>query len=279
MKSDFIQRLRTAQTISSSVVCVGLDPDLGKLPEFLYQEHGSAASAVLAFNKAIIRATAPYACAYKLNAAFYESLGSCGFDVLKRTLGMIPKGKIHLVDAKRGDIGNTASKYADSLFGLLNTDGCTVAPYMGMDAAAPFLMYEDRAVFILVRTSNPSSDQLQSLMMDGLPLYAHVARLAAEWAEALPGTVGFVAGATHPAELLHLRKLYPHTPFLIPGVGAQGGSMDAVAQAATSDGLVLVNSSRGILYASSGEDFDEMAANAAKQLRETLNQAIHAHAD
>ena len=279
MKPDFIQRLHDAQNISDSMVCVGLDPDLNKLPESLHKKHGSLQSAVLAFNEAVIQATAPYSCAYKLNAAFYESLGSCGFDVLKTTVGLIPENKIRIIDAKRGDIGNTASKYAESIFDLLEADGCTVAPYMGLDAVEPFLAYEGRAVFVLIRTSNHSSDQLQSLIADGRPLYAHVAHLAFTWGEEFPGSIGFVVGATNPIELRDLRKLYPDTPFLIPGIGAQGGSIDAVANAATPNGLVLVNSSRGILYASSGEDFDEMAANAARELRDKLNHAVNSHAD
>lgn len=279
IQPDFIQRLRAAQTISDSMVCVGLDPDMNKLPESLHKKYGSLPSAVLAFNEAIIQATAPYACAYKLNAAFYESLGSCGFDVLKTTIDSIPKDKIRIIDAKRGDIGNTASKYAESIFDLLEADGCTVAPYMGLDAVKPFLVYKDRAVFVLVRTSNPSSDQLQSLIADGKPLYAHVAHLAFTWGKEFPGAIGFVVGATNPTELHDLRRLYSDTPFLIPGIGAQGGSIDAVASAATPDGPVLVNSSRGILYASSGEDFDEMAANAARQLRDELNHAVNSHAD
>lgn len=279
MKPDFIQRLHVAQTISDSMVCVGLDPDLNKLPESLRKKYRSTQSAVLAFNEAIIQATAPYACSYKLNAAFYESLGSCGFDVLKTTIGFIPKDKIRIIDAKRGDIGNTASKYAESIFDLLEADGCTVAPYMGLDAVKPFLAYKDRAVFVLIRTSNPSSDQLQSLIADGKPLYAHVAHLAFTWGEKLPGSIGFVVGATNPIELHDLRRLYSDTPFLIPGIGVQGGSIDAVAGVATSDGPVLVNSSRGILYATSGEDFDEMAANAARDLRDELNHAVNSYAD
>ncbi len=277
MRTKFIQRLRAAQTSSRSFICVGLDPDLNKLPESLRKKHGSPQSAILAFNESIVQATAPYACGYKLNVAFYESLGSCGFDVLKTTMNFIPKDKIRIIDAKRGDIGNTAAKYAESIFDLLSADGCTVAPYMGLDAVRPFLAYKDRAVFVLIRTSNPSSDQFQSLISDGKPMYAHVAHSAFTWGEEFPGSIGFVVGATNPTELLDLRQRYPRTPFLIPGIGVQGGSVDAMANVATSDGLVLVNSSRGILYASSGEDFDEMAANATLQLRDELNHAVHSH--
>lgn len=279
MKGDFIQRLRNTQSISSSMVCVGLDPDVKKLPDFFRSQHRSPQSAVIAFNEAIIQATAPYACAYKLNAAFYECLGIRGFDVMKTTIDFIPKDKIRIVDAKRGDIGNTASKYAESIFDLLGADGCTVAPYMGSDAVKPFLSYAGRAVFILVRTSNPSSNQLQSFTVDSQPLYEHVADLAYHWGLGESGSVGFVVGATNPSELRHLRRKYPATPFLIPGIGAQGGGLDAAADVATSDGPVLVNSSRGILYASSGRDFDRMAAAAARELRDALNQTTPSHAD
>jgi len=279
MKPDFIERLRNAQTAAESLICVGLDPDMDRIPKFLCEQCESTQATVLAFNQAIIQATSPYACAYKLNSAFYEILGESGFNTLKKTLEYIPKDKISIVDAKRGDIGNTASKYAASIFDLLNADGCTIAPYMGIDAAEPFLTYEGRAVFILVRTSNPGSNELQSMMIQGQPLYEHIARLAFGWGEGLPGTAGFVIGATNPAELYCLREQYPDIPFLIPGIGAQGGSIDAVASVATANRPVLVNSSRGILYASSGRDFDKMAANATLKLRDELNQAIENHVD
>ena len=279
MKTDFIRHLRNVQTISNSVVCVGLDPDLSRLPKFLLQKYSTPQSAVLAFNEAVIQATSPYACAYKLNAAFYENLGQCGFDVLKGTLDYIPKDKIRLIDAKRGDIGNTACMYASSIFRLLDADGCTVAPYMGSDAVKPFLAYSGRAVFVLVRTSNPNSNEFQSLIIDGRPLYEHVANLAARWGEQLPGSVGFVVGATNLFELQQLRSLHPNIPFLIPGVGAQGGSLEGAASVATPEGLVLINSSRGILYASSDTGFADASAHAAAKLRDTLNQAIDSNGD
>ena len=275
MKSNFIQRLRDAQSASNSIVCVGLDPDLNMLPRFLLRKHSSLQSAVLAFNEALIQATSPYACAYKLNAAFYENLGPCGFDVLRATLRYIPKHKIRLIDAKRGDIGNTASMYASNIFCLLDADGCTVAPYMGSDAVKPFLAYSGRGIFVLVRTSNPNSNELQSLMIDGKPLYEHVANLASHWGKELSGSVGFVVGATNPRELRQLRNQHPKIPFLIPGVGAQGGSIDVAASVATPEGLVLVNSSRDILYASSGRSFARASAHATSKLRDALNQTIH----
>ncbi len=272
MESNFTERLRNAQAACDSMVCVGLDPDVAKLPDSLRQKHARPEAAILAFNSAIIQATAPYACAYKLNAAFYENLGSGGFSTLAATIDLLPSHALCIVDAKRGDIGNTARSYASSIFNLLGADGCTVAPYMGFDAVQPFLEYRGRATFVLVRTSNPSSDELQSLIMDGKPLYEHVANRAATWGNNFPGSVGFVVGATKPQELQRLRDQHPTIPFLIPGVGAQGGSVEAAACAATPKGLILVNSSRSILYASPDKDFDKMAAKAARKLRDALNQ-------
>ncbi len=279
MKPDFIQRLRKAQAAADSLVCVGLDPDLDRIPAFLLRQHDSPHSAVVAFNKAVIQATAPYACAYKLNSAFYENLGSPGFEVLSETLSFIPEEKIRIVDAKRGDIGNTASMYASSIFRLLKADGCTVAPYMGADAVKPFLEYGGCGVFVLVRTSNPSGSQFQSLTANGKPLYQIVADLAFEWGQHMPGSIGFVVGATSPEELRKLRNQHPEVPFLIPGIGAQGGSLEAVASTATPDGPILVNSSRNILYASSDRDFAKAAANATHALRDALNQHVHSHTE
>ena len=275
MESNFTERLHSAQSACDSMVCVGLDPEIAKLPEPLRQKYAKPEAAILAFNSAIIQATAPYACAYKLNAAFYENLGGGGFSTLAATIDLIPNHALCIVDAKRGDIGNTARNYASSIFNLLGADGCTVAPYMGFDAVRPFLEYRGRATFVLVRTSNPSSDEFQSLIVNGKPLYEHVANQAAAWGEQSSGSVGFVVGATKPQELQWLRDQHPTIPFLIPGVGAQGGSVKAAARAATSKGLVLVNSSRSILYASPNRDFDQMAANAARKLRDALNQTNH----
>jgi len=279
MQSNFIDRLRNAQKETGSLVCVGLDPDLNRIPSCHIKKFPSPQRAVVAFNQSIIQATTPYVCAYKLNAAFYENLGEDGFNVLQATLNCIPQDKIRIIDAKRGDIGNTASQYASSIFDLLNADGCTVAPYMGSDAVKPFLSYSGRMAFVLVRTSNPSSHQLQSLIVDDLPLYQYVAQMAYEWSKQSLGSIGFVVGATNPEELELLREKYPSVPFLIPGIGAQGGYIDVVAKVSTYDGPVLVNSSRGILYASNDQDFDTKAAHAAKELRDLLNNAHKHHAD
>ena len=273
MSSDFNAKLRQIQTDKSSVLCVGLDPDPQRLPKHLLKRH-TLAEAVVAFNAAIIEATADRVCAYKLNFAFFEALGRDGWDVLERTVQHLPPDVIALADAKRGDIGNTARFYADAIFQQLGFDACTVAPYMGRDAVAPFLQYEGRAVFVLGRTSNPSAADFQERDCEGEKLYERVARHVARWDEENPGTAGLVVGATDPDALVTLRGLCPALPFLIPGIGVQGGDPSAIRPAATADGLILVNSSRGILYASSDEDFADAAAHAAASLRSTLADVL-----
>lgn len=268
--STFTARLRRIQQQRRSVLCVGLDPDPERLPAHLTAGR-PLAEAVLAFNRAVIDATAAAACAFKLNLAFFEALGRDGWAVLEATLAAIPEGPLTIADGKRGDIGNSARFYAAALFEQLGFDACTVAPYMGRDAVLPFLQYEGRAAFILARTSNAGAADFQEQPCGGEPLYARVARHAAAWGAEAPGEAGLVVGATEPGALAALRQACPTLPFLIPGVGAQGGDARAVMQAAaTDDGLVLVNSSRQILYAATGEDFAEAAGHAAEQLRATL---------
>ncbi len=273
IQMTFYERLRAVQVHTQSVLCVGLDPDPVRMPQHLLLG-ASHADAVMRFNEAIIRATAPYACAYKLNFAFFETLGRRGYDVLDYTRSLIPSSTLVVADAKRGDIGNSASKYAKAVFELLDFDACTVAPYMGRDAVAPFLAYENKAAFILVRTSNPSGQEFQAQIIDGRPLYEFVAERAVRWEHNLPGTIGFVVGATHRDEPARLRTRFPRTPFLMPGVGAQGGSLEDAAMAANAEGGVLVSSSRSILYASDGEDFAVRAAEAARALSKNLKEAL-----
>ena len=274
MPLPFPDRLRHIQQDHRSVLCVGLDPDVRRMPPHLV-EGRPLAKAVIEFNSAIIEATSGSACAFKLNFAFFEVIGPDGWRALEAAIRAIraqPGRPLVLADAKRGDIGNSARFYAEAVFDRLDCDACTVAPYMGRDAAEPFLSYEGRAAFVLARTSNPSSTDFQEALCDGEPLALRVARRVAEWDEALPGTAGLVAGATEPDVLAEIRRACPRLPFLIPGVGAQGGNPDAVMAAArTDEGLVLVSSSRQILYASSGEDFAEAAGREAEALRERLN--------
>lgn len=271
--SSFNDRLRSVQESRSSVLCVGLDPDPARIPEHLLEMY-SLPDAVATFNRAIIEATSTHACAFKLNLAFYEIMGRDGWDVLEDSLQHIPTGVITIADAKRADIGNSARFYAEAIFDQFRFDACTVAPYMGRDSVVPFLEHPGRAAFVLARTSNPGAADFQHTDCSGEPLYLRVARYVAQWSEESTGEAGLVAGATDASALSELRAACPTLPFLIPGVGAQGGEAAAVIEAAeTEDGLVLVNSSRQILYASDGPDFAEAAAREASAMQETLEAA------
>jgi len=255
---DFPDRLAAAVAAAGSPLCVGLDPRV---------EHGDD---TLDFCLAITEATAPYAAAFKPNLAFFECRGAAGWADLEALCGAIrATGRLLVLDGKRGDIGSTADRYAESLFDTLAGDAATVAPYMGTDSIAPFLTRAGRCAFVLVATSNPGASDLQTLDVDGEPLYRHTARMAAAAGAGAAGTVGFVVGGTRPALLRELREEHPHVPFLVPGVGAQGGSTDEVV-AANAGGPMLVNASRSILYASEGPDFAAAAGRAAAQLSEEL---------
>lgn len=263
----FLDRLNAAQSATGSCLCVGLDPDPARLPAPLMGQ--SLPEAIRSFCFAITDACTPFASAFKPNLAFFEALGPDGWDVLADVLARIPEDRLVILDAKRGDIGNTASRYAEALYDRLGGDAVTVAPYMGTDAIRPFLQHEGRCAFVLVATSNPSGADLQSLDIDGERLYQRVARTAAESAHGQPGTVGFVVGATRPALLAGLRSAHTEVPFLVPGVGAQGGSADEVL-AANAGGPMIVNASRSVLYASDGHDFAKAAALAARSLARQL---------
>ncbi|MFB6135186.1 MAG: orotidine-5'-phosphate decarboxylase [Halobacteriaceae archaeon] len=252
-----------------SLVSVGLDPDPDRLPAFVRD----ADRPRLAFNRRVVDATHEYAACYKPNAAFYEDPD--GWRALSATVDYAhERGVPVLLDAKRGDIGNTARRYARALD---EADAVTVNPYMGEDSLRPFLDREGAGVFVLCRTSNPGGADLQNLELAdfGHRLYEHVARLAARWHEEATADVGLVVGATAPAELERLRERVPALPFLVPGVGAQGGDVAAAARHGPADGVGLVNSSRGILFAGEGaddaEDYFAAAGEAARRLRDDLN--------
>ncbi len=271
---DFNEKLQYAQSSSSSMLCIGLDPDPRHLPRHLLNTC-LLPDAIIAFNTAVIEATSPLACAYKLNFAFYEALGREGWRVLEETIVQIPGHLVVIADAKRGDIGNSARFYAEAVFTHLRCDACTVAPYMGRDAVEPFLQYEGKAAFILARTSNPGAEDFQEKVCDGVSLYERVAASTKEWASEAPGTAGLVVGAASREALIRLRQSCPDMPFLIPGVGAQGGDARMVMQCArTHTGQVIVNSSRQIIFASPDSNFAEAAGDAAMQLRNTLNEAV-----
>ena len=251
------------------MLCVGLDPDLNRVPEALR----SHPQPLFAFNKAIIDATAAYACSFKPQFAHYAAEDR--LDELKATLEYIHTAypeKITILDAKRGDIGNTAQRYATEAFKIYGADAVTVNPYMGGDTIEPFSADPERGVFILCRTSNPGSGELQSLQVDGNSLYEIVAKHAATtWNT--HANLGLVAGATYPEELGRIRAAAPDVPLLVPGIGAQGGDLEAVlkyGRDASGYGM-LINSSRGILYAGEGEDFAQAAAQAARELAEATS--------
>lgn len=270
LMADFNTRLRGIQTDRASRLCVGLDPDPQRLPSHLLNQY-AVGDAVLQFNRAIIEATAPFACAFKLNFAFFEALGVDGWRVLRETARAAGRDHVVVADAKRGDIGNSARFYAAAAFEELECDACTVSPYMGRDSVEPFLSYAGRAAFVLVRTSNPGGADLQELVVNGRPLYMETARQARLWGDQLPGTTGFVVGATNAEPVAQVRSEYPDVPLLIPGVGAQGGDAGALLNAlSVGAGPVLINSSRQILYASSRSDFAEAAATEASRIRDML---------
>lgn len=254
-RAELVQEIKRKQ----SFLCVGLDTDLEKIPDFLRGRE----DALLAFNEAIIEATSPFAVAYKPNLAFYERYGSAGWDLLKETISRIPKNCFVIADAKRGDIGNTAGYYAEAIFNDLGADAITVAPYMGEDSIKPFLGHAGKWAIVLALTSNPGANDFQYL--GNPPLYQRVVEKCVEWGNA--DQLMFVTGATRGADLAHIRNLAPEHFFLVPGVGAQGGDLDAVCKAALNkEAGLLVNSSRGIIYASKGEDFASAASQAASQL-------------
>jgi orotidine 5'-phosphate decarboxylase subfamily 2 len=235
--TSFFERIIKRSTEIQSLLCVGLDP------------HGEqhSVSEIASFNRELIEATKSFAVAYKPNFAFYESYGIPGLIALEETLKAIPKNIPVIADAKRGDIGSTAEAYAKALFDEWAFDAVTVNPYMGKDSVEPFLQYSDRGIFILCRTSNPGAQQFQSLTLnDGQFLYEYLAKMVITWGS----NVGLVIGATAPEELQRIHRLVPNTPLLVPGIGAQGGSINDVIQAAYNGwGKMLINVSRGIAYA------------------------------
>jgi len=238
----------------------------------------SVPRAVTYFCQAIIEATSPYACAFKPNLAFFEVLGPEGMYVFQDVLKAVPEQIPILVDAKRGDLGNTSRHYAAAIFDVYGCDAVTVNPYLGYDSVAPFLAYKEKAVFFLCRTSNPSASDFQDLLVSAGNgqkrfLYEEIAQRVQLWNE--NGNCGLVVGATYPHELNIIRTMCPDMPILIPGVGAQGGNLGAsVISAVDKSGeKALISVSRAILYAESGDDFALSAANEARKLRNDINEA------
>ena len=263
MNVSFSSKLATLRQQKSSVLCVGLDPDPSKIPAHLLTD-SSLTSAVIHFCTSIIEATSTAAVAYKINFAFFEALGDTGMSALREVLQAIPEDALTIADAKRGDIGNSASFYAQSVYEDLGFDSITLSPYMGKDSITPFLSFSNTCSFVLARTSNPGGADFQNMVFEGKPLFIHVASKVEQWASECPGEGGLVVGATDIDSMAQLRTSFPSAPFLIPGVGSQGGSAKDVMDA-SGGGPVLINSSRAIIYASSGQDFAQRASDVAHQ--------------
>jgi len=255
-----------------SFLCIGLDTDLDKIPKALLKEKDP----IFAFNKAIIDATHHLCVAYKPNIAFYEAYGIKGWMALQRTIDYLNRDYPHLftiADAKRGDIGNTSTRYAKAFFKDLNFDSLTIAPYMGKDSVEPFLAFKDKHTILLALTSNAGAYDFQTKNLDGLELYKQVLKISATYKGA--ENLMYVVGATKAEYLVDIRAIVPHSFLLVPGVGAQGGSLSEVCKyGLTPDVGLLVNSSRGIIYASNGTDYALAAQKKAGELQVQMKEEL-----
>lgn len=268
-RQQLISEIRRKHTF----LCVGLDTDIRKIPQHLLSENDP----VFTFNRAIIDATAPYCIAYKPNIAFYECGGLDGWKSLERTIEYLRTqypDHIIIADAKRGDIGNTSAMYARCFFDELKVDALTVAPYMGSDSVSPFLGREGKWVILLALTSNPGSHDFQlTTDADGMPLFERVMRKAQEWAS--EEELMFVVGATQGEMFKEIRRIAPRHFLLVPGVGAQGGSLEEVCRYGMTDECsLIVNSSRAIIYASQGTDFAQVAAEKAHEVQQQMERLL-----
>ena len=264
-----MNRERLIQSIrgKKSVLCVGLDTDPAKIPACLHGDEDP----VFTFNKGIIDATAPHCVAYKINTAFYEAQGIKGWSSLQKTLDYIPKDIFTIADAKRGDIGNTSAKYAATFFDTYPFDSVTVAPYMGADSVKPFLTRSDKWAIVLALTSNVGSHDFQTQQMGEEQLYERVLRTVSTWGTAK--NLMFVVGATQSAMLAHIRTIVPEHFLLVPGVGTQGGDLDEVCRAGTnSDGGILINVSRAVIYADNSENFAAAAGAVARDYARQMSK-------
>lgn len=269
--SIFVDRIEQACRSNCSLLCVGLDPDPDVMP----------VSDVFEFNKRIVDATAGVASAYKPNLAFYEALGTAGMKALENTIAHIRKvagDAVIIGDAKRGDIGPSARAYAKAMFEVWGFDAITVNAWGGADSVAPFLEDETKGVFVWCRGSNPGAADFQDIetgaINKAMPLYRRMALACSKWNNR--GNIGLVVGATAPEQLASVRELCPEMPLLVPGVGAQGGDLEAAVRAGVDakGRLALINSSRGVIYASGGGDFAAASGRAARTLRDSINAVL-----
>jgi orotidine-5'-phosphate decarboxylase len=265
----FLEMLKARWSAADTLLCVGLDPDPARFPEHLRRGDDT----IFEFCKSIVDATADFACAFKPQIAYFASAGA--EDALQRLTTYIRESQPAvpvILDAKRGDMASTAEHYAREVFERYNAHAVTLSPYLGLDSIEPYLAYADRGIFLLCRTSNAGGDDLQMLTVEGERLYERVARLASGWNHS--GQIGLVVGATYPRELARVRSLVGEMPLLVPGIGAQGGNVEASVKAGqTADGAgIVVNSSRAIIYASGGNEFAAAARSAAQTARDEINR-------
>ena len=269
---NYEEKVETRRRAADSLLCIGLDPDLERLPAGISRDPAG----VYTVTTTIVEATSDVAAAYKPNFAFYEALGPAGIDVLQRLIAAIPPDIPIIGDAKRSDIGNSARLYARAALDVYGCDAMVVNPYQGQDSVEAYLAHADRGVYVLARTSNPGAADFQDIVVDGEPLYIHVVRQAQRWRRA--GTLGFVVGATAPEHLRNVRQAAPQAQLLIPGIGAQGGDLAPTVRAGSRDngGGVLISASRSILYASSGGDFAGAARREAERLVGEMRRLVQA---
>jgi len=271
------EQLTTQIIKKKSFLCIGLDVDLNKIPQHLLSEEDP----IFAFNKAIIDATHLLCVAYKPNTAFYEAYGLKGWTALKKTIEYLNESYpeiFTIADAKRGDIGNTSTMYAKAFFEDLAFDSVTVAPYMGKDSVEPFLAFQDKHTIMLALTSNKGAFDFQTKTVEGNELYKQVIETSKTWQNA--ENLMYVVGATKAEYLADIRKIIPESFLLVPGVGAQGGNLQEVCKYAMNAHVgLLINSSRGIIYASDEDDFAQAAAYKAKALQEQMEVALNSHSE
>lgn len=264
-RSELIQQIRQKK----SYLCIGLDSDLQKIPTHLLDTEDP----IFEFNKQLIDATQDLCVSYKLNTAFYEANGVRGWQILEKTLNYIPKSIFTIADAKRGDIGNTSTQYARAFFEAMSFDSITVAPYMGKDSVKPFLDFANKWTIVLGLTSNEGAYDFQYLQSDDQELFKHVIQKVATWGNT--DNLMFVIGATKTAQLAEVRKLIPDHFLLVPGVGAQGGSLEDVSKIGMNKDVgLLVNASRQIIYAGQGTDFAEKARKEALKLQQEMEHYL-----
>lgn len=273
-EQTFQERLSASVERANSLLCVGLDPDLSKMPSHLRDRDSKAA--IVAFNEQIIAATHDLVSAYKPNLGFYMAYGVPGIEALIETRNLIPAGIPVILDCKVGDIGSTAAAYARGFFDEWQFDAVTANPYLGEDSLVPFLSAAGKGVIVICKTSNPGSGDFQNLPLTepaAEPLYLNVAAKAAAWQERYPATVGLVVGATYPEQLAAVRQRCPDLPVLLPGVGAQAGDLDAsLAAGLDRQGAgLIVSASRGVIYAGAGRDFAARSRAVAQALRDSIN--------